>query len=132
MDASTTRRPKVVVPEEFTAVAGLHAKLGSAGYTLTVTPRTQERPWTPDEIRDFFADADVIISTPTQPFPAEVLRAARNLTMIGSAVIGVDHIDVDAATELGIIVSNCPTRETVVGMAEASAMFMLALLLQLE
>jgi phosphoglycerate dehydrogenase-like enzyme len=69
---------------------------------------------------------------PTQPISADVLRAATRLTMAGCAVIGVDHIDVDAATELGVIVTNCPTRETIVGMAEASVMFMVALLLQLE
>jgi phosphoglycerate dehydrogenase-like enzyme len=132
MDAQGTRPPKVVVPEELTAFAGLHAKLRAAGYDLTITPRVKDEPWTQEEIARYFADADVIITTPMQPFPAEVLRAAPRLNMLGCAVIGVDHIDVDAATELGVIVTNCPTHETIVGMAEASVMFMAALLLQLE
>ena len=129
---NASRSPKIVVPEEATAYAGLHGKLKSAGDDLTVVPAAPQRHWSQDEIDRYFSDADVIISMPMQQFPAEVLRAAKKLTMIGSAVIGVDHIDVDAATELVVVVTNCPTRETIVGMAEASVMFMVALLLQLE
>jgi len=132
MSGEATRRPKVVAPEELNAFKGLLAKLRAAGYDLTVVPHSPGRPWSSDEVEQHFADADVIITTPMQQFPAEVLRAAKKLTMIGSAVIGVDHIDVDVATERGVIVTNCPTRETIVGMAEASVMFMVALLLQLE
>ncbi len=124
--------PKVVVPPELTANVGLHEKLRSAGYNVVVLDRRPETPWTADEIETLFADADAIIASPAQPFPAEVLQAAKRVRMISSPVVGVDHIDVDVATELGILVANCPTDEIIIGMAEATVMFMVALLLQLE
>ncbi len=124
--------PTVVVPTEFPAISGLHARLRAAGYAIVETQRGLGRAWTPDEVSRLFPDADVIVAEPSQPFPADVLRAAPRLRLITSAVIGTDNIDVDAATDLGILVANCPTEETIVGMAEASVMLMVALLLELE
>lgn len=42
-----------------------------------------------------------------------VLQAAQNLKVIGRAGIGVDNVDVPAATEKGIIVMNTPTSNAV-------------------
>lgn len=50
-------------------------------------------------------EADVLIFS-NIPFPAEVINACRNLKMISVAFTGVDHIDVNACKEKGIIVSN--------------------------
>lgn len=44
----------------------------------------------------------------TARFPAEVLRAGRHLKVIGRHGVGVDNIDIQAATELGIYVTNAP------------------------
>ena len=123
--------PKVVVPARFTAISGLHEKLVAAGFRVE-TAGSMEQPWTPEQLIDVIADADAAIISPGQPVPAEVLRAAPSLRMVSSPVVGVDHIDVDAATELGIVVANCPTDEIIIGMAEATVMLMVALLLQLE
>ena len=124
--------PKIIAPSEFPAISGLHARLRAAGCEVVEIPRGRGRDWTADEMHELFADADVIIAEPGRPFPADVLRAAPRLRLISSPVIGVDHIDVDAATELGILVANCPTEEIIVGMAEATVMLMVALLLELE
>ncbi|HET9209645.1 MAG TPA: phosphoglycerate dehydrogenase [Thermoanaerobaculia bacterium] len=40
---------------------------------------------------------------------AEVIKAAKKLKVVGRAGIGVDNVDVAAATELGILVVNAPT-----------------------
>ncbi len=40
---------------------------------------------------------------------ADLLRAGKNLKVVGRAGIGVDNVDVAAATELGILVVNAPT-----------------------
>ncbi|MDH3254764.1 MAG: phosphoglycerate dehydrogenase [Acidobacteriota bacterium] len=40
---------------------------------------------------------------------AELLRAGKRLKVVGRAGIGVDNVDVSAATELGILVVNAPT-----------------------
>ena len=125
------KAPKVVVPERFTAISELHEKLTAAGFEV-VRAGSMDEPWSADELSAAVADADAAIISPGQPVPAEVLRAAPRLRMVSSPVVGVDHIDVDVATELGIVVANCPTDEIIIGMAEASVMFMVALLLQLE
>src|SRR4051812_29202300 len=123
--------PKVIVPARFTAISGLHEKLVAAGFEVAQAG-SMDQPWSAEEMVAAVADADAAIISPGQPVPAEVLRAAPKLRMVSSPVVGVDHIDVDVATELGIVVANCPTDEIIIGMAEATVMFMVALLLQLE
>ncbi len=44
----------------------------------------------------------------TAQLPAEVLKAEKRLKVIGRHGVGVDNIDLDAATELGIYVTNAP------------------------
>ena len=55
-------------------------------------------------IGDFDA---LLIRSDTQVTP-KLLQAAKNLKLIGRAGIGVDNVDVAAATDLGIIVMNTP------------------------
>jgi D-3-phosphoglycerate dehydrogenase / 2-oxoglutarate reductase len=43
----------------------------------------------------------------------EVIEAGRQLRVIGRAGVGVDNIDVDAATERGIVVVNAPAGNTI-------------------
>ncbi len=45
----------------------------------------------------------------TAPFPREIIEAADALKVIGRHGVGVDNIDVKAATKKGIIVVNTPT-----------------------
>lgn len=122
--------PTVVIPAPFNATLGLEERLKAAGYTVIVGPPGPREDWTPEEIAQY-ATADVILASPFQKFGADVLQAAKNLRLIGSPVIGFDHIDIDTATELGILVSNCPTEEIIVGMAESTVMLIAALSLEL-
>src|ERR1043166_5274779 len=57
---------------------------------------------------------------------AEVIAAAANLRVIGRAGIGVDNIDVEAATKKGIVVMNTPAGNNVT-TAEHAISLMLAL-----
>jgi phosphoglycerate dehydrogenase-like enzyme len=127
----TRQTPKVVIPAPFNATLGLDERLQAAGYTVVTAPPGPRSGWTAEEIAEQFADADVILAAPNQQFGADVLRAAPNLRLIGSPVIGFDHIDLDTATELGILVSNGPTDEIILGMAESTVMLMAALSLEL-
>lgn len=56
-----------------------------------------------NEVRDCHA-----IVARTACYPAEVLQAGTNLKVIGRHGVGVDNIDVETATELGIYVTNAP------------------------
>ena len=122
--------PTVVIPAPFNATLGLEERLKAAGYKVVVAPPGPRDGWSAEEVAEQFAGADVILAAPNQRFGADVLKAAPNLRLIGSPVIGFDHIDLDTATELGILVSNCPTEEIIVGMAESTVMLIAALSLE--
>lgn len=55
----------------------------------------------------------------------EVIEAGINLRVIGRAGVGIDNVDVDAATERGIIVCNAPF-SNIVSAAEQTICLMLA------
>lgn len=56
---------------------------------------------------------DALIGRSATKVPAELLRAATRLRVIGRAGVGIDNIDLKAATELGIAVINAPSGNTV-------------------
>lgn len=53
--------------------------------------------------------ADALIVRSATRVDREVLDAAPRLKVVGRAGVGVDNIDVDAATERGVLVANTPT-----------------------
>lgn len=56
----------------------------------------------------------------------EVIEAGTNLKIIGRAGVGVDNVDVEAATERGVIVCNAPT-SNIVSAAEQTMALMLSM-----
>ena len=67
----------------------------------------------------------ILIRSATQ-LTAELIGRADNLQVIGRAGIGVDNVDVEAATKRGIIVANAP-QSNIVAAAEHTIALMLAL-----
>ncbi len=57
---------------------------------------------------DWITDADAILTTLTCPIDSELLAHAQQLKVISTVSVGVDHIDVDAAAERGVIVGHTP------------------------
>jgi phosphoglycerate dehydrogenase-like enzyme len=55
---------------------------------------------------------------------AELIQAGKRLRVIGRAGVGVDNIDVDAATQAGVIVVNAPTGNVVAAAEHTIAMLM--------
>ena len=62
----------------------------------------------PAQLAERAADAEAWIVRSGTQLTAELMRAAPKLRVIGRAGIGVDNIDVPAATERGIVVLNTP------------------------
>jgi D-3-phosphoglycerate dehydrogenase len=60
----------------------------------------------PEEVAEAIADVDGVLIGGTHQLRAPALRAARQLAVVIREGIGVDNIDVDEATALGIIVGN--------------------------
>jgi D-3-phosphoglycerate dehydrogenase / 2-oxoglutarate reductase len=85
---------------------------------------------TPDQMQDGLAsairDADALIVRSAVDVNAEVLRGAQKLRVIGRAGVGVDNIDLEAATKAGIAVMNTPGANAV-AVAEHTLALMLAL-----
>ncbi|HEY1939929.1 MAG TPA: phosphoglycerate dehydrogenase [Candidatus Angelobacter sp.] len=71
-------------------------------------------------------DADALIVRSAVDVNAEILRSARKLRVIGRAGVGVDNIDLEAATKAGIAVMNTPGANAV-AVAEHTIAMMLAL-----
>jgi phosphoglycerate dehydrogenase-like enzyme len=73
--------------------------------------------------------------TPSSPdperYPHELMQAAKRLTVGCSTIIGTEHIDVDAATELGIVIGFGATPENYLGVAEAVVMLAAAMIKRL-
>jgi len=67
------------------------------------------RAKTPDEFLDEAKDCDALLNTYAGPITAEVMARMPECKIIARYGIGVDTIDVDAATAAGIIVTNNPT-----------------------
>jgi D-3-phosphoglycerate dehydrogenase len=58
----------------------------------------------------------------------EILASLPELRIVSKYTIGVDDVDVDAATEMGVLVTHCPTEANWGGVAEGTLAFILALL----
>jgi phosphoglycerate dehydrogenase-like enzyme len=79
--------------------------LREAGYELRRHPRDSDR--TPEELAELAADAVAAIAD-ADPFDASVLRRARALRVIARTGVGLDSIDLDAATAAGVAVTVTP------------------------
>ena len=79
-----------------------------------------------DELRDAIAGADAVLVRSATKITRESLSRADRLKVIGRAGVGVDTIDVDAATERGIPVLTAPAGNTI-SAAELTMALLLAL-----
>lgn len=80
----------------------------------------------PDELLSLIGEYDALMVRSATKVTRAVIEAGRRLRIIGRAGVGVDNIDVPAATERGIIVVNSPEGNTIAASEHALAL-MLAL-----
>jgi D-3-phosphoglycerate dehydrogenase / 2-oxoglutarate reductase len=97
----------------------------------------REEPWEivlPEQVAgklpEHLADADALIVRSAVQADAKLLEHAKKLRVIGRAGVGVDNIDLDAATKKGIAVMNTPGANAV-AVAEHTLALMLSLARQL-
>ncbi len=95
--------------------------LQEAGIEVTVETKKSE-----DELAKLASDVDGIIVRSSSRITPKILGAAKNLKVIGRAGVGVDNIDVPAATARGVVVMNTPFGNTT-SAAEHSVAMLLAL-----
>ncbi|MGV8082341.1 MAG: phosphoglycerate dehydrogenase [Coriobacteriia bacterium] len=80
---------------------------------------------TPEGLVEAIPEYDALIVRSATRATREVIEAGANLKVIGRAGVGVDNVDVTAATERGIIVCNAPT-SNVISAAEQTMALLLA------
>ena len=82
---------------------------------------------TPDQLIARIADYDGLAIRSSTKVTKAVLDAARNLKVVGRAGIGVDNVDIPAATQRGVVVMNTPFGNSITTAEHAIAlMFALA------
>ena len=79
----------------------------------------------PEELLRIIPGYDALVVRSATKVTREVIEAGSKLKVIGRAGVGVDNIDIAAATERGIVVCNAPT-SNIVSAAEHAFAFMLA------
>ena len=97
-------------------------KLEAKGHTFAAYEKNTDAQVQIDRAKD----ADVIMIA-NMPLKGEVIRACKNLQFINDAFTGVDHVDLAAAKELGVKVSNASGYSTQ-SVAELALGMMLSLL----
>lgn len=77
-------------------------------------------------------DAPIVFPAGRDFIGADILDSCADLQAVVKSSIGIETVDVDAATDLGIICCNSPTPENYVGVAEATIGLMVALFKRLK
>lgn len=100
-------RPRRVVVADRLSPAGLEILRSEPGLDVVdASGRSRE------ELAEVLADADAVIVRSPTTVDEELLGAAPNLTVVGRAGVGVDNIDLEAATRHGVAVMNAPGGNT--------------------
>ena len=78
----------------------------------------------PEELKEVIKDYDALVIRSATKVTADIIEAADKLKVIGRAGIGLDNVDIPAATQRGIVVMNTPEGNTVTTAEHAIAMMM--------
>jgi D-3-phosphoglycerate dehydrogenase len=113
--------PRILVSDTVSD-RGLEILKSSPGLEVTYKPGLKEA-----ELAAEIAGFDALVIRSGSKVTAKVLEGATNLKVIGRAGIGVDNVDVKAASKRGIVVMNTPTGNAVTTAEHAiSLVFSLA------
>ena len=84
-----------------------------------------ERPGLkPDILQAIIGEYDALIVRSETQVTGDILAAATRLKIVGRAGVGVDNIDIEAATRLGIMVVNSPTGNIIAAAEHTITMLM--------
>jgi D-3-phosphoglycerate dehydrogenase len=111
-------RPRVLVAE----------KIGDSGIDLLRKHFDVDLGvgWEPGQLAERIGLYDGILIRSATKLDAELVAKATRLRAVGRAGVGVDNVDVDAATKRGIVVANAP-QSNVITAAEHTMALLLAL-----
>jgi D-3-phosphoglycerate dehydrogenase len=116
--SAAQERPRVLVAED----------VGESGVALLREHFDVETgfDWSADQLAEQIGEFDGILIRSATKMTAELIERGERLRVIGRAGVGVDNVDVAAATRRGIVVANAP-QSNVVTAAEHTVALLLAL-----
>ncbi|MDA1095838.1 MAG: phosphoglycerate dehydrogenase [Chloroflexi bacterium] len=91
------------------------------GHQVEVDTRTG---LSPDQLAAIIGDYDGLIVRSETKVTAAILDAGKRLQVVGRAGVGVDNIDLDAATQLGVVVVNAPSSNTIAAAEHTMALIL--------
>lgn len=109
--------PRILVSDPLSST-GLDL-LTQAGYRVEV-----KTDLTPAELQAVIPDYDALLVRSGTQVTAAIIAAADRLKVIARAGVGIDNVDVPAASQRGIIVVNAPTGNVVAAAEHAVALLM--------
>lgn len=103
-----------------------HRAIAAAGCDVIVAEPDASRV----RLGDLARGADVLLGATFQRglIDGEFLRISPQLRIVSKYTIGVDDVDLDAANELGVLVTHCPTEANWGGVAEGTIALLLVLM----
>ena len=116
-----SRNAVFFVPEARDPIESLRNMLAPRGEFRVGGPRK----WSEEELARDAHEWDVLLVTSRERVTERVIDAAARLKLIAKIGVGVENIDIPAATRRGIPVTNCPGANAV-AVAEAALGLMLA------
>lgn len=118
-------RPKVVIYRPVDESGASHRLLEAAGCEVVVAAPDAGRA----AIAALAADADALLGATFRGYMDRAfLTISPRLRLVAKYTIGVDDVDIDAASELGVLVTHSPTEANYGGVAEGTLALMLAVL----
>ena len=91
------------------------------GKTEVIEPLVEAKPGR-GKLLEIVSDVDGIVVRSATKVDRELIKAAPRLKVIGRAGVGIDNVDIDAATERGVIVMNSPAGSSTTTAEHAVAM----------
>lgn len=127
--AAQPRQPGVVIYRPADESGASHRRLMAAGCRLAIVDPDADL----ERVLELNSPVDVVLASSLRGIRLGASTMARlpGLRLIAKYTIGVDDIDVDAASAQGILVTHSPTEANYGGVAEGTVAMMLALLKQL-
>jgi len=78
----------------------------------------------PDELKEIIGDYNALVIRSATKVTADLLQSAQKLKVVGRAGIGLDNVDIPAATQQGVVVMNTPTGNVITTAEHAISMMM--------
>lgn len=124
------RKPTVLIYRPQDVSGDSHRRLEHEGCRLCVVEADDDL----DAVLRRETRVDAVLAASFRGFRLDRARLEESpdLRIVSKYTIGVDDVDVEAATELGILVTHCPTEANWGGVAEGTIALMLALTKKLE